>query len=318
MSALTGDILIVANPVSGRGRRRGEHPAYVAARILRDQGARVDVRHTPDVGGRQDRPALTGGAEEAVRRWVLEYEGHIGCVAACGGDGTVQQVAAALVGLHDELGDATPMMALLPAGRCNDLARALGLNLPPVETARLIIRGCARSFDVGRINGRVYCTVATLGFDAAVSRYVDGMRLPLSGTSAYLYGALRVLMNFEAPQVTLEGDFGQRSGRMYMVSTANTATYGGAIRIAPGATPTDGMLDVCIVDDAPRARLVATLLAVVRGRHVGRPGVHLLRTQTLRITSDRPLELWADGEHRGATPAEIRVQPAALRIIMPG
>lgn len=307
MNGSTRDILIIANPVSGRGRRRREHPAETATRALRAAGRRVELRYTK-----------AGGEAEAITRSaVAEAPARFGCVAACGGDGTVQQVAHVLAGMRAELGDETPVLGLIPAGRCNDLANALGLRLGPEEAARVIAEGRAMALDLGCVNGRHFCTVATMGFDATVSRFVDGMKMPLTGTPAYLYGALRVLMRYRSPQVSLEGDFGTRSGRLFMVSTANTTTYGGAIPVAPLASATDGLLDICILDDAPKVRLVQTLLKVIAGKHEGRSGVHLLKTRTLHIKTDRPLELWADGERVAETPAKLEVAASAIRIFVP-
>ncbi|MCC7292027.1 MAG: diacylglycerol kinase family lipid kinase [Phycisphaerales bacterium] len=308
MNGSTRDILIIANPVSGRGRRRRGHPAETATRALREAARQVELRYTQ----------AGGDAEAFTRSAIVESPGRFGCVAACGGDGTVQQVAHVLADLRAELGDETPALGLIPAGRCNDLASALGLRLGPAEAARVIAEGRAMALDLGRVNGRHYCTVATMGFDAAVSRFVDGMKMPLTGTPAYLYGALRVLMRYASPQVSMEGDFGSRSGRLFMVSTANTATYGGAIPVAPRASPTDGLLDVCILDDAPKLRLVRTLLKVIAGKHEERKGVHLLRTRSLHITADRPLELWADGERVAETPAKLEAAASAIRIFVPG
>lgn len=257
------------------------------------------------------------GAEGVTRERVLDHAGRLGCVAACGGDGTVQQVARTLAGFRQQLGEETPTLGLIPAGRCNDLARALSLNRRVEEAARIIVQGRAAALDLGRVNDRTFCTVATMGFDAAVSRFVDQMRMPLTGTPAYLYGALRVLAGFRAPEVVLEGDFGRRAGRFFMISTANTSTYGGAIPIAPHADPTDGLLDVCIIEDDGKARTVQTLVRVIRGRHEGRRGVSLLRTRTLRIECDASNELWADGEWVARSPALLEACPGEIRIMLP-
>ncbi|GMU37383.1 MAG: diacylglycerol kinase family lipid kinase [Phycisphaerae bacterium] len=300
--------VIIANPVSGR-RRAGlaQAPAeQVRAVVAGAQGA-CDLAYTKG-------PA---DAERLVREYVTGEGGRVRRVIACGGDGTIQQVARALAELSPSLGADAPALGVIPAGRCNDLARALRIPLDVTLAARVLTAGREAALDLAAVNGRTYCTVATMGFDAAVSRFVDRMRMPLKGTPAYLYGALRVLARYHAPHMTLEGDFGRRQGRIFMISTANTSSYGGAIPIAPDARPDDGVLDICIIEHRPLPEIVATLISAVRGRHAGRRGVELLRTRELRIQTDRACELWADGESIAEAPATIRVLPAAIRVVLP-
>jgi len=239
------------------------------------------------------------------------------CVAACGGDGTIQEVAGALA-RRCVSGDAdVPSLGLIPAGRCNDFARALGVPLDADGITSVLAGGTPRPIDLGKVNDRYFCTVATAGIDAEVSRFVDGMRLPLTGTPAYLYGAVRVLMGYEAPCMVIEGDFGRVEGRFFLASSANTSSYGGAIPIAPGAVPTDGLLDVCLIRAMSKLRAVSFVPIVLRGRHAKEPEVRLLKSKSLRIESAKSIELWADGEQIAETPAHIEIVPSAVRVLLP-
>ena len=239
------------------------------------------------------------------------------CIVACGGDGIVQEIANALADARPSLGYVCPALGLAPVGRCNDFARAFEIPTDPAMIADVLLTGRPTPTDLGRVNGRYFCTVATAGVDAEVSSFVDTMRMPLRGTLAYLYGAVRVLIRYRPYDMTITGDFGVIEGPMLLASTANTSCYGGAIRIAPDADPADGLLDLCVIDRVTRLRAIALIPALLAGKHGRCPAVHFLRTQRLTIESRHPLELWADGERIARTPAIIEVVPAAIRLLQP-
>ena len=295
-------ILIIANPTSGKGR----HPKLLeqVTDYLRAAGADVEVVYT-QARGDAERIARTAAEDEARRPR---------CIAVSGGDGTIQEVVNGLVPLSKTLGDDAPILGIIPSGRCNDLAHALKLPTEPHAVARVLLRREPTAIDLGCVNGRYFCTVATLGFDAAVSRYVDDMRIPLTGTIAYLYGAAITLLRYRPTQVRLTGDFGTHEGRVFLASTANTATYGGSIPIAPGASPTDGVFHLCIIGDVRAISRLRLLYRATRGTHIHHPQVHLLETHTVQVETPTPQELWADGEHIADTPAKLSIERGAIRV----
>jgi len=263
---------------------------------------------------------LTSGPGDAERiAWEASTVGgpRPGCIVACGGDGTVHEVANALAAARLSLGDACPVMGLAPSGRCNDFARALGVSSDPIAAADILADGEPTSVDLGRVNDRYFCTVATAGVDAAVTGYVDSMRLPLRGTPAYLYGAIRVLMRYHPPTLRIDGDFGTIERPLLVASSANTSSYGGAIPIAPGADPTDGLLDLCLIDPVSTRRAMTFIPTVLRGRHGTLPEVRFVKTRRFTMHAAEPVELWADGERMGVTPAAIEIAPGALRVMLP-
>lgn len=295
-------ILIIANPTSGKGR----HPKLLEHVVehLRADGADVEIVYTQ----------ARGDAQRLARVAAEDASGHPRCITVSGGDGTIQEVVNGLVPLRKTLGDDAPTLGIIPSGRCNDLAHALKLPTDSRAVARVLLSGEPTAIDLGRINGRYFCTVATMGFDAAVSRYVDDMRMPLTGTLAYLYGAAITLLRYRPIEVKLTGDFGTHQGRVFLASTANTATYGGSIPIAPGASPTDGVFHLCIISHIPVISRLPMLCRATRGTHIHHPEVHLLETQTVKIETPTPQELWADGEHIADTPATISIEPGAIRV----
>ncbi len=301
--AKPGPILIIANATSGRGR--GGKTAEAVAAGLSRKNVGSEIRYTKGSG---DAERIAGGAVKGEGSSRYSY------IVACGGDGTVQEVANAIASAGANGG--TAIMGLAPAGRCNDFARALGISARVDDIVRILVDGTPERFDLGRVNGRYFCTVATAGIDAEVSRFVDTMRMPLKGTAAYIYGALRVLAAYRAPMMRIEAEGEVLDGKVLLASSANTASYGGAIPIAPDAHPRSGVLSLCLIRAVSRLKALALVPAVLRGRHGERPEVRFLSSRRFTLDAEEPLELWADGERIAVTPATIEVAPAAIDIVV--
>jgi diacylglycerol kinase (ATP) len=293
---------IIVNPTAGRGRAEGS--AQVLVRALENSGAAVSVSTT---AARGDAERL---AAEAVKAGATR-------VVACGGDGTVHEVVNGLMSARDESSDTA--LGILSCGRCNDLVYALGLPKDPVAGAEALVHSTVRRIDLGRIGDRYYTTVATLGFDSEVSQYVNEGSAPsfLSGTAAYLYGAIVKLIQYRSPSVRIKGDFGEYEGAIFLAATGNTSRYGGRMEVTPSAIVDDGKLDLCLIRPIPRRVVLQMLPKTFKGNHVGHPAVSVQQTRRLEIESEAPLWLWADGEQITQTPATIEVVPLALPVLVP-
>lgn len=296
--------VIVANPVSGHGR--GGRQAEQVARRLREAGAECRILYTTAPGHAADiaREAVDRCTSEAVER---------PCIVVCGGDGTVHEVVNALANASAPRFS----LGLIPAGRCDDFASALGVPDDAEGIAQVLLAGYARAVDLGRIGDRYFCSVATLGFDSSVARLVEDMRMPLTGTAAYVYAALRTLLRYRAPRMRLTLDETVVDEPVFLAATANTSSYGGRLHIAPTADPYDGRFDVCVVSQRSRLQAVYLLLSVMRRRHGELRGVRMVRAGSVTIESPDPLEIWADGEYLAKTPATLEVVPNALDVIVP-
>ena len=283
---------IIANPVSGRGRAKRVGDQIVA--LLRERGVPADLVLSEQPG---DCERL---AREAVDRGVRR-------VAACGGDGTVHEVVNGIVGSDAILG-------IVPCGRGNDLARVLGLPEDVERVVESLANGVDRAIDLGKIGDRFFTTIASLGFDTAVAEMTRLHPSRLGGTATYVLGVLRTIMRYECAKVQLTGDFGTFEGRILLAATANTPYYGSGIQIAPDAVLDDGVLDVCIVKAMPRRTVLRLFSKVYSGSHVSYSAVQMVRTKTLKIESEAPLWLFADGEPMCETPTTIEIAPGALRV----
>lgn len=287
------EVALIINPISGAGR------AEAAAGLLSDELNRAGYRPT------LVRTSGRGRAAELAARAVGR---GVGAVVACGGDGTVHETVQSLAGTNIPL-------AVVPTGRCNDFADELNLPTDPSAIAAALVAGRIGPVDLGRVNDRYFCTVACLGFDARVSRCVDQLKGPLCGQPAYLYGVLKTLIGYRCPRIRLAWDDGAYEGPFFLAATANTATYGGGIRITPRARPDDGLLELCLVDPLGFRRTMSVLPLAIKGEHGDLPEVRFVASRRLTVAADEDLEIWADGEPVSRTPAEFSACPGALSAV---
>ncbi len=288
-------LAVIANPASGRGKGRRYMQALLGA--LGRKGSKPQVLQT---AGRGHGEQLAHQALDAGARTVV----------ACGGDGTVHEVAQALAGSPARL-------AVGPAGRRNDFARSLGPLLRPEELSDCLANGHQRQWDLIKANGRYACTVAAVGYDAEVTAQVDRSRLPLPGIGAYLWAVVSKFLTYRPPELEVAWDQGRRQGPLLLAAVANTPTYGDAIPIVPHAKPDDGRLDICLVDALGFLRMLRCLPKLLKGSHGELPEVSFVSTAKVTISSQERVEVWADGEPLGATPITMQVAPGALTVMPP-
>lgn len=287
--------VLIANPTAGRGR--GRQVAEKAAAALEKAGHPVDLRFT------RQRGHGTELAHQAVRQGAER-------LIVCGGDGTIREVLPALVHSKTALG-------LLPFGTANDFSRALGIPRQLNDAVRNLFEGQTCCIDLGQVGECFFCTVATFGFDSTVTHAVSSGQVPFSGTLGYLWAVLKIISTYPLPVVRLQGEFGEYEGKVLLVASGNTASYGGGMKIAPQANPRDGKLDVCIVGQVSTPTLLSILPRLFWGGHVDHQAVRVERTAWLDIETLEPQIIYADGDYLGETPAAVKVVPLALNAILP-
>ncbi len=288
-------ILIIANPKSGNNR--GLQHAELARALLTQNGISVAVRYTK-----------ARGDAEVIAFKAVE-EGY-SCVVACGGDGTVNEVVNGIVGTDVSLG-------ILPSGRGNDFARSVNIPFSPQKAAMVLLKGHKVICDLGKVNNRYFATVVTLGFDSEVAKFVYQGSGPFNGVLAYLWGVIRTLRRYKGIDLRISGEFGVAVQKVLLVATGNTSTYGGGIKIVPNADPTDGKLDICIVRMMSIGQILKLLPSVYRGAHLNHPSILSYRACKIRLETEGPMALFADGEPVGETPVEIISSSGIIPVICP-
>jgi diacylglycerol kinase (ATP) len=286
------NVKFIYNPAAGRGRASRHHAA--AERHLRALGAEVDAHASSS-------PAdMTRAAAEASR-------GAYDRVIVSGGDGT----------LHLAVRDfdlARGTLALVPQGSGDDFAKVLGIPRDVRAACALALHGKPRDVDVAVANSIRYLGVAGLGFDSEVARYANENVRFLRGSLVYLYAIIRVLPRFTPHRVTINE---ARNEEIMFATVGNSRQYGGGIRIVPDALIDDGQLDVCIVHRTSRLQLLKTLPQAYTGKHVTSPFVETGRGTSFRFDSERPMDVYADGERITATPVTFGLASEKLRIVAP-
>ena len=139
---------------------------------------------------------------------------------------------------------------------------------------------------------------------------LEADRVPwLRGTAVYVAALARtLLLQHRTPFARIEHDGGTLERRITLVAAANGNTYGGAFRIAPAADITDGLLELVVADAMSRGAILRFVPQVMRGTHVGRDGVTVLRTRRVVVETDEPLALHADGEIIGDAVRRIEIE----------
>jgi YegS/Rv2252/BmrU family lipid kinase len=287
-------LALLVNPASGGGRALKALPEVIA------ELDRLGATH---------RTVTTRSMEHAAEEAARSAEAGE-TVAAVGGDGLLRPIAGALKGTASAV-------ALIPAGRGNDLARVLGVPRRPAEAARIAVEGGERLLDVASVDGTPYLGIASLGFDSDANRIANEVKR-VKGDAVYLYAALRALVAWKPAGFVVTVDGTRHSVTGYTVAVGNSRAYGGGMMLLPHAELDDGKLDVLIAADTPKLSALRSLARVFKGRHLELPWMQVLKGEVIEVTSDRPFVIYADGDPIGATPATMRVERRVLRVIAPG
>lgn len=286
----------LVNPVAGGGaagaRWRPVAEALIAA------GAEVDACHTRD-------------PEHAVRL-ATSAAGTGRVVVAVGGDGLVRDAAEGTVAAGGTL-------AVVPAGRGNDLAAKLGIPAAPArhaELARLLLTGRARPLDVLDAGGRIVPGNVYAGVDSVSTEMINNSRW-IPAALLYRLAPARAMLTWRPPTYTVVADGETTTARAHIVVVANSGTYGHGLKIVPDAVVDDGLLDILVVEAGPKRQLAPFMNQARHGTHINRPEVSVRRARRVTLTADRPVPVAADGDNLGSLPCTVTLRPAALDVITP-
>lgn len=287
-------LTLLVNPSSAGGKTLKLLPRVEAALDARRAVFRVERTRS-----------LDHGVELALRAIEL---GEVPVVVS--GDGLLGAVGGAMAGSETPLG-------LIPGGRGNDLARALGIPKEPEAAVDVVLAGHSRTIDVGEANGKRFLGIASVGFDSECNRLANETHF-LRGNWVYAYSMMRTLIGWKPARFTI-ADGGERKRITgYFVAVANNSVYGGGMYIAPEAELDDGKFDVVSIGEGGKLRFLWGLKDVLKGNHLGKDEVSVFRASRLDIDASRPFPVYADGDHLTDLPVSLRVLPRCLSIFVPG
>ncbi len=266
--------VLVYNPKSGRRLSQRRLPAIIE--ILGHGGFAVEPRPTSG----------PGDATRLARAAVAD--GGVEVVFALGGDGTLREVAAGLLGSEVVLGP-------LAAGTTNVMALALGLPREARAAARVLPRCEPVVIDVGVAGGEPFLMCATGGLDAAVMARQDGGLKKLLGRGAMVAPVLSQWWRYGYPDLELLID-GQRRERVSYFAVCNIPYYAGTFRMAPEADYRDGRLDLVLFHGRGRRRTLGLIRDLALGRHHRRADVEILRVEAVELLAPSDACVQVDGD----------------------
>ena len=230
-------------------------------------------------------------------------------VVACGGDGTVNEVANGLAGSPTAL-------AVVRGGTANVWAKEARLPRDPAGAVRLLAEGELRTIDLGRAGDRYFLLMAGIGFDATIVRRMSGVLKRRLGAAAYLIQGLRCVLTYRTVRAELSADGDPQSDGLYWLLLGNTRSYAGVLNLTHQARADDGKLDLCLLRRGGLLRLAWLAPWVLLGRHHRRAHVLYQQVTSLEVTTPG-LPVQVDGEYLTETPLRFEVAPGALRVVVP-
>lgn len=305
MSSPFGKAVVIANPRAGRGRV-GREPAWLDG-LLKTAGIDFEIRLTEGRGHAVD---LARGALKEGFKFLV----------AAGGDGTIHEV---VNGMMTESGPLDPeaVLAVLAAGSGSDFIRTFGLPQDPARAVDHLAGENLFHIDVGKVTytdssggmrSEYFPNIAEAGFGADVARRAEALPRWI-GRLRYLLGFWVTLGSFRVTNAKVIMDLRTHEGPITNVVLANAQFYGGGMHIAPKAHPADGKFDV-LVQGGRKRDYVAGITKVYKGEHLEMKALKLYHASRVEVVADLPLQVEADGEILGFTPATFEIIEKAIRL----
>lgn len=303
------NVLAIVNGASAGGRTAGRWPAIAAA--MAAAGLEVDAIFT-------DRP---GHATELA---VEALEAGRATIAACGGDGTLNEVVNGFIDADGRPRAQGARLAIVPSGTGGDFRKTLGIPADPAAAAAVIAAGGTRRIDAGLIEfgddtpPRRFINIASCGVGYDVDRRINALRFK-PGKLAYALVSGYSTLSYRPVRATVRVDGATVDGTFMSIALANGRCFGGGMLIAPEADPGDGLLDV-VLTSTTRRGMLGGARRLYAGSHLAAPGSLMLRGAEITIEPAGTAGMGFDvdgealGHALGGAPARIRALPGVLEI----
>ena len=236
---------------------------------------------------------------------------------ACGGDGTLNEVASGAVG------HANAEIACYPCGSGNDYIKYYGEITD--FTLKRLKNGTVTPIDMICVNGKYAVNACHFGFDSYVAQKMARLRRKAliggknSYTTAVACGVLRAMKNDYSVEV--DGELLNPDGKMLLCTVANGGYVGGGYHCAPRSDNADGLLEVCFVKPISVIKFLKLMGTYRRGEHLGNPKfekyIEYRQAKTLAVKSPRPMPVSLDGEVEIYTEFSVGIEPHAVKFVVP-
>lgn len=288
------NILFIINPISG-GKDKLKIPALIDANLDRSK-FNANFAFTEYVGHASEI------AEEAAGK-------NFDIIVAVGGDGTINEIASKVMQQHKILG-------VLPFGSGNGLARFLKIPMNTVKAIKVINNCKVSIIDTATFNEKCFFNMAGMGFDAHISSVFAGNKG--RGLSGYVKLGLREVLSYKPQNYRIAIDGREYLRKAFVISVANSSQYGNNAHIAPTASVTDGLLDVCIIKEFPMYKLPLLAYEMLRSKTDHSKLVEIIKGKNIHISRIKEDAIHIDGEpYFMGTEIAVSVNPLSLNIITP-
>lgn len=285
-------VLFIINPVAG-GKKKDAVPGLIQKHL---DAAKFDYTI-----------AYTTGVAHA-RQLSAAAVGGYAIIIAVGGDGTVNEVASALVGTESVFG-------VIPFGSGNGLSRFLGIPMDIEKAIKNINTGRVEAIDTGLMNGRHFFNMAGMGFDAHISEVFSHDKK--RGFGAYIKSSFQEVTRYQSEIYQLNIDGVTYERQAFILSFANSSQYGNNAHISPCASVQDGLLDVCVVKPFPLYKFIIMGLRMFTKTTNRSPYVEIIQGRHIMVTRKGKGPVHLDGEPQLMDAAvEVKVIPASLKLIV--
>lgn len=285
-------ILFIINPISG-GKSKDRVPELVT-RYLDNDIFDYEIKFT----------TAHGQAHEIASRAI----GNAAIIVAVGGDGTVNEVASALVGSNVVFG-------ILPFGSGNGLSRFLHIPMDTAEAIKNINHLHVEKMDAARINHQWFFNMAGMGFDAHISEVFS--HEAHRGFATYIKSSLKEIANYKPQHYHLNIDGKEYDREAFMLSFANSSQYGNNAHVSPHASVQDGLIDVCVIKPFPLYRFPEMAVRMFTKTADKSEFVEIIRGRHVQVSRPEPAAVHLDGEPQMLGPdAEVEVVPSILNVLV--
>jgi len=269
--------IILINLMAGRGKSRRKLSKLIIA--LSKYNISFEIRQTK---------APRHGIE--IARDVI-LQGYRKIVAV-GGDGTINEVINGIM-LSGKNSETT--VGIIPLGGGNDFSKNFGIPSNIEEAVKILKANKTQMIDVGKIDDRYFINSLGAGFDAEVALFATKISF-LNGLPRYLFAVLAALLNLKFHKWEIIADSKKIVSTYLLISFGNGKYCGGGFKLNPGAVIDDGFLDVCLVEKVSPFKILTLLSTVIKGEHIGKKEVEIIRTKRFEINSNQKIPIYFDGE----------------------
>lgn len=287
--------VVIINPRSGKGIH-GEKTGEIE-RFLDKNRVKYEIRITKK----------RGDAELFAKEGVEDGFTHI---ISVGGDGTSSEIVNAIYG-HDIV------FSVIPVGSGNDFPRAAGIPVDFNDALHSIVFGKEIPVDIGKFRDRYFINGLGVGLDGAVAKRFKKLKI-FGGFPGYLIGAVIEAAKFRGFHAKISSNGRTVENNFILVGASNGSTQGG-IRLAPGASVNDNLLDVHMIKDMSFLKRLFTLSKALKAEHLGIEGVSVVQAEDAELTVDKTLPAHMDGEtfelERGVY--NISIEKDCLKVLVP-